>query len=103
VKIGVVSIFEAGPAGSHSWLVSWTAFPRGTLGRWKKLARGPGIVAREKATAKTISSLIDVLLKFFSKEASEGLALKDYPRTESGINLEQDRDIWRILRHSQCA
>src|SRR5713101_10203854 len=66
VKTGVVITFEAGPAGSQTWLVSPTAFAKGTLGRWKLLARGPGIVAREKAIAKTISSLnIGVLLKFF--------------------------------------
>jgi len=48
-------------------------------------------LAREKATAKTISSLtIGIVLKFFPERLSAILALKDYPRAGFRVNLEQD-------------
>src|SRR6266566_2130137 len=100
VKIVFTSVSSAGPAGTQN---SEHEVPRvmsqlaisaravGTVGRWKLLDIGPARLAREKATAKTISSLtIGIVLKFFPERGSGILALKDYPRAGFRVNLEQD-------------
>src|SRR5260370_17202560 len=91
-------VSSAGPAGSQyseqppEVLRSQTcgsARAAGTAGRWKLLDIGPVRVAREKATAKTISSLaIGIVLNFFPKRGSGLLSLKHYPRPRATLNLE---------------
>src|SRR5260370_11755320 len=84
---------------SQTW---GSARAAGTAGRWKLLDIGPVRVARERATAKTISSLaIGIVLNFFPERGSGVLSLKDYPRARVKLNLEQDRDISGIPQHSR--
>lgn len=62
------------------------------------------MLARENATAKTISSLtIGIVLKFFPDRVSGILSLKDYPRVVFGLNPQHDSDISGIPEHSKCA
>jgi hypothetical protein len=65
------------PAGNHFGLGAAAAWPTGIDGKLKWPNSGPGRLDRERAIAKTISSLIDVVFaNFFSKEAFQGLCLK---------------------------
>jgi len=49
------------------------------------------MLAREKATAKTINSLtIGVVLNFFPNRLSGILPLKDYPPAVFRLNLQHD-------------
>jgi hypothetical protein len=83
LKMGVVSVFIAGPAGYQKWEhapevpftshgFSLTACTSGTPGsctpgRWKLLDNGPVRLAREKATANIVSSLIVCMFLKFSR------------------------------------
>ncbi len=72
------------------------------VGRWKLPDIGPVRLAREKATAKTISSLtIGIVLKFFPERGSGILGLKDYPPAGFRVNLEHDWDIPGIPEDSR--
>src|SRR6266536_4574308 len=100
VKMVATSVSSAAPAGTQNsehevprFMSQCAGMARAgwMVGRWKLPDIGPVRLAREKATAKTISSLtIGIVLKFFPERLSAILALKDYPRAGFRVNLEQD-------------
>jgi hypothetical protein len=91
------------PAGNHFGLGAEAACPAGIDGKLKWPNSGPGRLDRERATAKTISSLIDVVFaNFFSKGLFEPCALKDYPLEMFALHLKHHEDIHGLLELAPC-
>jgi hypothetical protein len=94
----------AGPAGNQFSAGAGFALATGTAGSAKWLARGPGKLERESATAKSINSLaVVIFVNFFLKGLFGFCALKDYPRCVFKVHLKHDVDIYRILEDSTCS
>jgi hypothetical protein len=96
------NVFIAGPAGVHAWGggVTMTACPRLMVGNRMPADVAAGRLAKEITTANVSTSFIRDVFIVFSKGCSEAVALKDYPRGGSMVNLKHDVDISGILEDS---